>query len=161
MFEPRWYAGLLRRAGAAVTDRIVWTGEQPADVVAAAYAAAEVFVFPSMTDTQALVLQEAALARVPAVLADPVLHQHGVLRGAGVCSGPDPAAFGVAVVRLLDDPAAARRLGEQAAHRAAEHTPARYAASMLDVYRQATHHHAGRCGHLVNGALATGHVPVL
>src|SRR6185369_11368032 len=60
-YEPKWFAGLLRRIGPVAAARITWTGEQPAEVVAAAYAAAEVFVFPSLTDTQALVLQEAAL----------------------------------------------------------------------------------------------------
>src|SRR4029453_2554011 len=82
--------------------RVVWAGEQPADVVAAAYGAAEVFAFPSRTDTQALVLQEAALAGPPPVLADPVLHQYGALAGAAVCAGADPAAFAKALVGLLD-----------------------------------------------------------
>ena len=97
-------------------------------MVAAAYGAAEVFAFPSRTDTQALVLQEAALAGLPAVLADPVLHRYGALAGAAVCAGAEPAAF----ARRPDRPA--RRPGAGApdrrswrAARAAEHTPARYA----------------------------------
>ena len=70
--------------------RVVLTGQQPADVVAAAYGAADVFAFPSRTDTQALVLQEAALAGLPAVLADPVLHRYGALAGAG-SAAPAPS----------------------------------------------------------------------
>ena len=38
-------------------------------MVAAAYRAAQVFAFPSRTDTQGLVLQEAALAGLPASVA--------------------------------------------------------------------------------------------
>jgi glycosyltransferase involved in cell wall biosynthesis len=136
-YEPKWFAGLLRRIGPVAAARITWTGEQPAEVVAAAYAAAEVFAFPSLTDTQALVLQEAALAGLPAVLADPVLHRHGALAGAGLYAGPEPAGFADAVVRLLDDPSLARRLGAEAADRARAHTPARYAAALLDVYAAA------------------------
>jgi glycosyltransferase involved in cell wall biosynthesis len=137
MYEPRWFAGLLREIGPAAASRVVCAGEQPADVVAAAYGAADVFAFPSRTDTQALVLQEAALSGVPAVLADPALHEHGALAGAAVCAEPSPEAFAQALVSLLDDPGEARRLGAVAAVRAAEHTPARYGAAMLEVYARA------------------------
>src|SRR5690606_38987321 len=92
-YETRWYTGLMRDLGPAVAQRVIWVGEQPADVVAAAYGLADVFAFPSRTDTQALVLQEAAHAGVPAVLADPVLHRRGVLPGVGLCPGDDPDAF--------------------------------------------------------------------
>ena len=50
-------------------------------MVAAAYASADVLAFPSRTDTQALVLQEAALCGVPAVLADAGLLRDGPLPG--------------------------------------------------------------------------------
>src|SRR5690606_26897739 len=126
-FEARWYAALMRAAGPEVAQRVIWAGQQPAEVVAAAYQIADVFAFPSSTDTQALVLQEAAHARVPAVLADPVLHRHGALSGAGLCAGPDPDAFAAALMRLLDDPALARVVGAEAAARAAQHTPDQYA----------------------------------
>lgn len=56
LYEPRWLAALLREAGPRVAARVTLTGQQPPDVVAAAYATAEVFTFPSRTDTQALVL---------------------------------------------------------------------------------------------------------
>jgi glycosyltransferase involved in cell wall biosynthesis len=161
MYEPRWFAGLLRQIGPAAAERIVWAGEQGAEVVAAAYAAAEVFVFPSRTDTQALVLQEAALAGLPAVLADPVLHRHGVLDGAGLCAEPDPASFAAAVGQLLDDPAAARRLGALAAARAAGHTPARYAAAILGVYDHAARHHARGGGDLRSALRETAAMPVV
>jgi glycosyltransferase involved in cell wall biosynthesis len=161
MYEPRWFAGLLREVGSAVASRVVWAGEQGADVVAAAYAAAEVFVFPSRTDTQALVLQEAALAGLPAVLADPMLHRYGVLDGAGLCAEPDPASFAAAVGQLLSDPAAARRLGALAAAKASRHTPARYAAAMLGVYHHAGRHHARGGGDLRSALHETAAIPVV
>lgn len=136
-YETRWYAGLMRAVGPTVQQRIIWVGEQPAEVVAAAYGLADVFAFPSRTDTQALVLQEAAHAAVPTVLADPVLHRHGALPGVGVCAGDNPDAFAAAILRLLADPGWARAVGDEAAALAARHTPARYAATMLSVYEQA------------------------
>jgi glycosyltransferase involved in cell wall biosynthesis len=144
MYEPKWFAGLLRRCGPEVAARIVLTGQQPPEVVAAAYGAADVFAFASRTDTQALVLQEAALARVPAVLVDRVLHRCGPLGGAGMLTEATPEAFAAAVVRLLRDPEVARKLGADAAAQAARHTPARYAAAMLDVYARALAVRAGR-----------------
>jgi glycosyltransferase involved in cell wall biosynthesis len=136
-YESRWFAGLMRSVGPAVAERVIWAGEQPAEVVAAAYGLAEVFAFPSRTDTQALVLQEAAHAGLPVVLADPVLHRHGALPGVGLCAGEDPDAFAAAVLRVLDERGVARSLGDEAAARAAQHTPAQYAASMLGVYERA------------------------
>jgi glycosyltransferase involved in cell wall biosynthesis len=139
---------------------VIWAGEQPADVVAAAYGAADVFAFPSRTDTQALVLQEAALAGVPAVLADRGLHEHGALPGTGVCASEGPADFAAAVLRLLDNPEAARERGAYAASLARRHTPARYGASMLDVYGYAI---AGRAARTVAVSMppVVGGVPVV
>ena len=80
------------------------------------------------TDTQALVLQEAALAGLPAVLADPVLHRYGALAGAAVCAGAEPG--GVRPARWSGCSTTRPRRagsGRSAAARAAEHTPARYA----------------------------------
>ncbi|MEV4631243.1 glycosyltransferase [Micromonospora sp. NPDC049523] len=146
IYEARWLAELLRSVGAEVAARISVIGQQPPSTVAAAYGAAEVLAFPSGTDTQALVLQEAALAGVPAVLVDPVLHRHGPLAGAADCADPTATGFAAALLRLLTDPAAARRLGELAADRAAEHTPERYAAAICDVYRHAARRQAEWAG---------------
>jgi glycosyltransferase involved in cell wall biosynthesis len=137
VYEPNWLAGLLKAVGPEVAQRIVVTGQQPPQVVATAYAAADVFAFPSRTDTQALVLQESALAGVPAVLADPLLHQHGPLGGNAICAEPTPEAFGAALTGLLTDRAAGQRLAEAAAGSAARHSPADYAIAMLEVYQAA------------------------
>ena len=137
VYEPRWLAGLIP------TPDVVVTGQLPPDDVAAAYGAAKVFAFPSRTDTQALVLQEAALAGVAAVLVDQVLHCHGPLGGAGLLTEPNRADLAAGIVRLMTDPVEADRVRSDAAARAARHTPARYAATMLDVYRGAADRRAG------------------
>jgi glycosyltransferase involved in cell wall biosynthesis len=154
-YEPRWFAALLRQVGEHVAGRVILTGQQPPEVVAAAYGAADVFAFPSGTDTQALVLQEAALAGVPTVLVDAVLHRYGPLGGTGICTAPSPVDFADAITRLLDDPVAARAQGAAAAAHASRHTPSRYAAAMLDVYAFA----AATFGRARLGA-ETGPVPV-
>jgi glycosyltransferase involved in cell wall biosynthesis len=137
VYEPRWLASLL------TTPDVVVTGQLKPDDVAAAYGAAHVFAFPSRTDTQALVLQEAALAGVAPVLVDQVLHCHGPLGGAGLLTEPHPADLAAGIVRLLTDPAEAGRVRAEAAAQASRHSPSRYAATMLDVYRGAAARRAG------------------
>jgi glycosyltransferase involved in cell wall biosynthesis len=135
VYEPRWLAGLVRSAGPGVADRVVVAGELPPTGVAAAYATARAFAFPSRTDTQALVLQEAALAGVPVVMVDPVLHAAGPLDGHAVLADPDPRTLGAELVRALNPPT--RALADRAATRAARHTPAGYAAAVEQAYRYA------------------------
>ena len=132
VYEPRWLQRLLRSCG--VADRVTVTGQLPPDEVAAAYALAQVFAFPSRTDTQGLVLQEAALAGVPSLLADPQLHGTGVLGDAARLADAAPHAYGDALADLLADLAGARELGVAARERALRHTPSQYAAAMRDVY---------------------------
>lgn len=51
-------------------DRIIFTGKVPREKLNIAYKTLDVFVFPSLTDTQGLVIHEAALAGCPIVLID-------------------------------------------------------------------------------------------
>jgi len=135
VYEPRWLHGLLDAAG--IAGRTVLTGQQPGDVVAAAYRAADVFAFPSRTDTQGLVLQEAALAGLPTVMVDRKLHSDGPLAGAARLAEPWPEPFADQVRHLLTDPVAAATLGAVARQNASQHTPQRYADAILSVYAHA------------------------
>jgi glycosyltransferase involved in cell wall biosynthesis len=136
VYEPRRLARLLRDAG--VADRVVLAGQQPPAVVAAAYQASDVFAFPSTTDTQALVLLEAAHSRLPVVMADPLLHAHGLLGDAALLTGPAPADFAAGISALLTDRAAARTQAARAAARAAAHTAEGYGRSVYALYQRLT-----------------------
>ncbi|APU16261.1 MULTISPECIES: glycosyltransferase [Actinoalloteichus] len=135
VYERRWLTKLLAEHG--ITDNTIILGQQPPDVVAAGYAASQVFAFPSMTDTQGLVLQEAALAGRPSVLCDPALHASGPLGEDAVLAENTPEGFGAALLRLLADPAATERLGEAARSRVQSLTPNRYAEAMRQIYEHA------------------------
>lgn len=118
------YAGIKRiLAEGRDAGRIILTGELKRDDLGAYYNMADVFAFPSLTDTQALVLHEAALAGLPIVSVDPGLQlvlQPGVN---GELARPTPASLAAALLRVigrLDDPtwaaqaaATSRRLGGQ------------------------------------------------
>ncbi|MET0979806.1 MAG: glycosyltransferase [Candidatus Saccharimonadales bacterium] len=90
-------------ADSGVADRITFTGALPREDLGVAYASADVFAFPSLTDTQGLVLHEAAHAGLPFVLIDrdvsEVVHD-GVN---GFVARNNPTSFADCVVKLLED----------------------------------------------------------
>jgi 1,2-diacylglycerol 3-alpha-glucosyltransferase len=128
--------GLLAAAG----RRVVVTGQLAPDEVAAAYAATQrsrgVLAFPSRTDTQGLVLQEAAHAGVPAVMTDAGLCARGPLAGAAVCAPPSAPEFASALDALLSNPVLARSLADRARRSALTCTPRAYADAMLGLYAE-------------------------
>ncbi|MBC6461040.1 glycosyltransferase [Actinomadura sp. HBU206391] len=135
LYRPRWLRGLLASAG--IAHRTVITGQQAAPEVADAYAAAQVFAFPSRTDTQGLVLHEAALAGLPSVVVDAALHATSPMRTAMILARPAPGDLGAAVSELLSEPHTARRLGAAAREVAAAMNPQHHGEQMLEIYRAA------------------------
>lgn len=153
VYDQRWVHKLLQQAG--IADRTVVTGELAPEPVAEAYAAADLFAFPSLTDTQGLVIQEAALAGLPSVLADPALHTSGALAGAGVLADGTVEEYAAAMTALLTDPARRARLGQAAQAMAEQNTPEAYAARMETVYAQAIRR-AGSAVRLIRRRRARG-----
>ena len=113
---------------------VIRTGLLDGDGVRAAYQAATVFAFPSETDTQGLVLHEAARAGLPIVMVDRALHDAHPLAGAVRLAEPAAPALAAALADVIRD---GGELGEMSRTRAAELTPARFAAEILAAYRDA------------------------
>lgn len=89
-------------ADGAARGHILLPGEQPREKLGAFYAMADIFAFASQTDTQALVLHEAALAGLPIVSVDPALQlvlEPGVN---GEIARPTPASLAAAIMRVID-----------------------------------------------------------
>jgi glycosyltransferase involved in cell wall biosynthesis len=94
---------------------VVFTGALRGDTLAAAFASADVFVFPSLTDTFGNVVLEAHASGLPAIVADrggppEIVGSHG----SGLITEATPAALASAMRRLRDDPVLRFRLREQA-----------------------------------------------
>ena len=107
------------------------------------YAAADVFVFASRTETQGLVLLEAMAAGLPVV----ALAEMGSVdilgpRRASLAPPPEPEAFGEAVGRLLGDASARQRLAADAPAYAAEWSDTEMAARLAWLYRDLLERHA-------------------
>ena len=101
---------------AAAPDGVQFAGELRGEALAEAYASADVFCFPSTTDTFGQVLLEAAASGLPAVAAaaggaaELVSH-----RKTGLLVAPDdPVAFADALGELVDDAPFRLQLGRHA-----------------------------------------------
>jgi 1,2-diacylglycerol 3-alpha-glucosyltransferase len=128
--------GLPRRlARAGLTEHTAVTGALHGDEVLAVYRHAGVFAFPSTTDTQGIVLHEAAVAGLPIVLVDRELAAAHPLGGAARLAEPTPESFAAALRSALEnDPGDA---AERARRIAYAETPSLFADRTLDAYRDA------------------------
>ncbi len=107
------------------------------------YAAANVFVFASRTETQGLVLLE-ALAQGTPVVSTAVLGTASILQpGCGARVAPEkPDVFAQIVADLLDDPQRAARLSVQAKRYAQSWASANMAFRLAELYREIKDAHA-------------------
>ena len=101
--------------GLTAGGRIRFVGARAHDTLAPWYQAADLFLFASETETQGLVLAEAAACGVPTVAvsapgADEVVHDGAT----GVLTKGTPAALADAAIGLLLDPARRRAMGARA-----------------------------------------------
>ena len=122
-------------------EGVSFLGERRGAVLAALYASADVFCFPSTTDTFGQVILEAGISGLPTVAAaaggaaELVRHDE-----TGLLARPDDApAFAAALDRLVADPELRERLGEGARRAAASRTWERSFAELRDAYRVAVH----------------------
>jgi len=107
----------LRRMAEAlpVAERIRFLGLRPHHSLVECYQAADVFLFASETETQGLVLAEAAASGLPAVAVDAPGCDEVVRDGdTGILTKGDPAALAEAVIGLLLDPERRRAMARRA-----------------------------------------------
>jgi glycosyltransferase involved in cell wall biosynthesis len=134
IFKKRQFYRLLRRAG--IGDQVIITGPLSPEYIWQAYSASDVFAFPSLTDSQGVVLDEAALAGLPIVLVDADLyraHPLAVMR----LTEPDPIAFARGIMAALSSRPAVRVEDDGALPRVPQYTPEQFALQVLEVYESA------------------------
>lgn len=107
------------------------------EALPACYAAADVFVFASRTETQGLVLLEAMAAGLPVVALSEMGTTDILAPGRGAFSPPDdPKAFGETVAHFLNRPSAWRHLREDAPVFAREWSDVAMAGRLAACYRR-------------------------
>jgi len=87
-----------------IKDAVIFTGPVPYEEVPNYMAAADLFLFPSTTETQGLVLVEAMAAGTPVIALDTDVNAEVLEGGGGLIVDPDLEDFVDAVCRTLSDP---------------------------------------------------------
>lgn len=118
-------------------DRIVFTGALPREQLGVAYGSGDVFVFPSLTDTQGLVLHEAAQAGLPFVLLDRDVSE--VVRDGenGIVADNTAESIATAVTTLLNDEKLRETYGERSRQLARQYGEYAQTKKMEQMYKRA------------------------
>lgn len=121
-----------------IGDRVRFIGFVPREEVDRYYAAADLFVFPSVTETQGLVVEEAMSHGLPSVVATGGGASATVMPGVnGFICRNDHREFSQAVLQLLTDERLLRRLGRNAAEMSRHTREKGMIESVLAVYQEA------------------------
>ena len=134
--------GLQQRARTLhIEDRVIFVGYlNRTRELPDCYAAADLFVFPSKTETQGLVLLEALAMGIPA-FGIPAMGAAEILRpGRGtVCAPNNMSEFGAMMVQLLADKPRLLRLSAEAKVFAGEWAAPERARQLANLYRDMSH----------------------
>ncbi len=117
-------------------DRIIWTGRVAHEDLGAYYGLAHLFAFPSLTDTQGLVLNEAAHAGLPLVLIDPLIDQVAVDHQNALLARVIPRDFAAKILEILNDDQLHDRMSARSLELATNFTATRQAEVMSKLYHQ-------------------------
>jgi glycosyltransferase involved in cell wall biosynthesis len=123
------------------SDRIIFTGWIEHDKVGSLYSIASVFAFPSLTDTQSLVVNEAAWAGLPIVMVDPDVNQVLVDGESGYVARNSSRDLAAKIVKILRDPELQQRMSKKAAHFASGISAGKQAAKLLRLYQETIERH--------------------
>lgn len=126
-------------AKSSVADKIIFTGRYDRSELPVICAAASVFAFPSLTDTQALVLNEAAGQGLPIVMCDHDLNDVFREGKNGLVAANDPQDFAAMVTEILSDTAMQQRFARASRRQAAEFSEAAQTEKLVDFYRELLH----------------------
>lgn len=122
-------------------DRIIFTGLMPRQDLGVAYKTASAFVFPSITDTQGLVVNEAAAAGLPLVLCDEEVSEIFVAGETGLLAANEPRDFAGKVLDLLRDDKLASQLGSNGAKRATQYSEIGQMKKLEELYKKCIDNH--------------------
>lgn len=122
-------------------DRIIFTGALPREELGVAYAALDVFVFPSVKDTQGWVLHEAAHAGLPIVIVDKGLSEVAIDEVNALYANNSAADVARKTTQLLADKALREKYSIESKKIARKYSERRQIKSLIELYRQVIDEH--------------------
>lgn len=117
--------------------QVIFTGSLPHTEIPHFAAAADLFVFPSLTDTQGLVLTEAMAAGTPVVAVEAPGPVDVLAEGGGILVPADEEDFAEAILTLLDDEARRQAMAETALQVVQRYAIPETTKRLLEVYEAA------------------------
>lgn len=122
-------------------DRVTFTGALPRYELDPIFAAADLFVFGSGTETQGLVIAEARAVGTPSVVVDAGGASENVVHGEdGFVVPAETEAFSEAIRTVLGNADLRRRMSENCLRNARNYTPSAMAERVQEVYEWAIWH---------------------
>jgi glycosyltransferase involved in cell wall biosynthesis len=112
-------------AASKYPEKIIFTGAMAREDLGVAYEVLDVFVFPSLKDTQGWVLHEAAHARKPIVLIDRELSEVMIDGENGFFAKNNTTDMTRQIVKLLQDPEMRKKFGQRSKQLAGRYTEKR------------------------------------
>lgn len=130
-----------KAAASRYPERITFTGALPRESLGVAYAAMDVFVFPSLTDTQGWAVHEAALAGLPLVLIDRELSEVITPGESGEYAKNTSKSMSEEVVKLLASPKKRAEYGAESQRLARRFTEKRQVGKLVKLYERVVEEH--------------------
>jgi 1,2-diacylglycerol 3-alpha-glucosyltransferase len=125
-------------------DRILFTGRLDRPELGAIYRIAAVFAFPSLGDTQGLVIPEAALAEVPVVMVDPAITEVVKDGVSGYFAKKTAKDLAAKILAVLNNEAKRRQMGRASRKLALEYGASQQAAKLLRLYQTTIEQHSAK-----------------
>jgi len=123
------------------SEDIIFSGKYIRDKANVIYGAADVFLFPSLTDTQGLVIHEAASAGLPLILCDTDVSEVFIANKTGLLANNEAAHFAEQMKTLGSDSALKQKLGDEAARQASKFTEAEQTKKLEALYKDCIKNH--------------------
>lgn len=123
-------------ARSPVRDRIIFTGKYQREDLGTICAVSRVFAFPSIWDTQGIVLNEAAGLGLPIVMCDRDLNDVFVDGENGLLAENEPRDFAAKIARLLEDDALRTQFGQRGREIAKRFGGRQQAEKLVELYQQ-------------------------
>lgn len=124
-------------ANSKCPDRITFTGAMQREELGVVYASMDIFVFPSLKDTQGWVIHEAAMAGLPIVLIDKELSEVVVDGVNGSFAKNNPSSVAREITALLEDTEKREAYGTESKRLARQFTEKKQIAKLAKLYEQA------------------------
>lgn len=123
------------------SDRVIFTGRYEREKAGVIYAAADVYAFPSLTDTQGLVLHEAAGAGLPLVLCDGQVSEIMHVGQNGLLAENNPEDYAEKLLQILNNSALRKKMSEKSKQYAAEYNEAAQIKELEKLYKHCIETH--------------------